>query len=137
MTRAWRALAVAVLVLGGAATQISSQTPRLARVMREKLSHSQVILAALVTSNWTELERHSLALQEATADPAWAVLTEPEYARQTVGFTRALDQLVDAAKRRDLEASPEAYVAMTMSCVQCHRYVAGRRLAGAEKGPVQ
>ncbi len=87
------------------------------------------------TSRWVELERHAVALRQATHDPAWLGLTEPEYARQTTTFVRALDGLVEAARRKDLEAAPQAYVAMTMSCVQCHRYVARRRMAGGAQEP--
>jgi hypothetical protein len=83
----------------------------------------------VVTSNWADLQRHSEALQRAAQDPAWAVLTTPEYVRQTAAFLRASEDLVDAAKRRDGEAAPLAYVSLTMSCVQCHHYVARMRIA--------
>jgi hypothetical protein len=53
----------------------------------------------------------------------------PEYVRHTTTFVRATEDLLDAAKRRDLEATPLAYVSLTLSCVQCHRYVARMRIA--------
>ena len=117
-----------VLLVSWSATA-NAQTAQLSRVMRDKLSHSQHLLDAIVTSNWAALEQHGTALQQATRDPAWSVLQYPEYASHTARFVRALDDVVDSAKRRDLEAAPLAYVAMTMSCVQCHRYVARMRLA--------
>ena len=123
----WRL--IIVVVLAGAAAVASAQTVGLNRLMRSKLEHSQQILAAVVTSNWAELQRHSEELQRITQDPAWAVLMTPEYSRQTAAFLRASEDLVDAAKRRDGDAAPLAYVSLTMSCVQCHRYVARKRLA--------
>ncbi|MEQ1896456.1 MAG: hypothetical protein ABL971_03600 [Vicinamibacterales bacterium] len=107
----------------------SGQTPALKALMREKLSHSQQLLDAVVTSRWVQLEAHAVALRKLTGRPAWMVLQSPEYARQTAIFTRALDDLVEAARRKDLEATPVAYTAMTMSCVQCHRQVARMRMA--------
>ena len=44
-------------------------------------------------------------------------------------FVRATEELLEAAKRQDLEATPLAYVSFTLSCVQCHRYVARMRIA--------
>ena len=107
-----------------------AQTTALNRVMRNKLSDAQGVLAAVVTSNWAELERRSKALAAATDDPAWLVLKTAEYTRQSEAFVRAVNDLVDAAARRDQEAAPLAYVALTMRCVQCHRYVARARIAG-------
>jgi hypothetical protein len=117
-------LTVSVVVTGSAA-----QTVGLNRVMRTKLEHAQQILGDVVTSNWSGLERHSQELRSATQDPAWAVLTTPEYVRHTAAFLRASEDLLEAAKQRDMEAAPLAYVSLTMSCVQCHRYVARRRIA--------
>jgi hypothetical protein len=112
-----------------AVSSSTAQTTALNRVMRQKLNDSQGLLAALVTSNWADLERRSEALARITNDPAWIVLNSPEYARQSQAFMRAAQDLVDAAKRRDLEAAPQAYASLTLSCVQCHRYVARARIA--------
>lgn len=109
----------------------SAQTIALKRVMQQKLGHSQVILAAVTMSNWGEMERQSEALIQVTKDPAWMVLNTPEYARHSQAFVRAAEDLLDAARRRDLDAAPLAYVSMTLSCVQCHRYVARARVASA------
>jgi hypothetical protein len=120
--------ALLTVALGGIVIN-ASQTTRLQMVMREKLAHSEKLLDAVVTSNWAQMETHSLELQRLTRDPAWKVLTAPEYASQSAAFVRALDELLDAARHRDLEAAPLAYVTMTMRCVQCHRYVARMRTA--------
>jgi hypothetical protein len=123
-----------------AVSNSSAQTTALNRVMRQKLENSQGLLAAVVTSNWADLERRSQALSRITNDPAWAVLNTPEYARQSQAFLHAAQDLVEAAKRRDLDAAPLAYASLTLSCVQCHRYVARARIAadharGAVRNP--
>jgi len=121
---------VAVVLTLGAIAPAQAQTTALNRVMRQKLADAQAVLAAVVTSNWAELERRSKALAAATDDAAWVVLKTPEYTRQSEAFVRAANDLVDAAARRDQEGAPLAYVALTMRCVQCHRYVARARIAG-------
>lgn len=117
---AWSLFGVAV---------IAGQGPGLHRVMREKLTRSQKILEAVVTSNWPGLDAETRALEALTNDPAWAVLKAPEYQRQSAAFRRAIQELRQAAANRDLEKTPAAYNAVTLRCVECHRYVARERVA--------
>ena len=120
------ALVLAAIVT---ATPASSQGPGLSRVMREKLEHSKAIPGAVVTSDWATLDRESRALARAAQDPAWMALTAPEYLRESDAFQRALQALIEASARRDLDAASKAEVSLTTSCVQCHQYVARRRIA--------
>ncbi len=98
--------------------------------MREKLVHSQAILGAILTSNWAVLDKESRELVLAVRDPAWgAALTGPEYLRQSDAFSRALQDLIQASAKRDLEAAGNAQVNLTITCVQCHLQMTRRRLA--------
>lgn len=98
--------------------------------MREKLTHSQAILGAVLTSNWAVLDRESRELASAVRDPAWgAALTGPEYLRQSDAFSRALQDLIEASAKRDLEAAGKAQVNLTITCVQCHLQMSRRRMA--------
>ena len=106
-----------------------AQTPGTKRVMREKLAHSQMILEAILTSNFALLDRESAALARATQSPAWTVLKGPEYLRQSEAFLKALKELQDAAKDHDLDSAVQRYTTLTMSCFGCHRYMKDRRLA--------
>jgi cytochrome c556 len=128
-----KTFAMTALLTACVVAQAGAQTPALERVMRQKLVDAQGVMAAVVTSNWTELERRSRALSKTTEDPAWLVLRTPEYAKQSEAFIRAIDDLVDAATRRDQDAAPVAYMAVTLRCVQCHRYVARARIAGTTR----
>jgi hypothetical protein len=118
---------LALLVTCGSAAP--RQTPATGRVMREKLTHSQRILEAIMISDYALLERESAALSRATEAPGWSVLKSPEYLRQSDAFVRATRDLVDAAKQRDLDAAAMHYVSLTLSCYQCHRYLKNARIA--------
>lgn len=122
---------IMIVVAGSGDSLASSQNAQLRGVMKEKLEHSQQILAAVVTSDWLNLERHGLGLQRVAENPAWAALTTPEYARYSAAFVQATEDLVEAARQRHLETATVAYVSLTMSCVQCHRHVGRIRLARA------
>jgi hypothetical protein len=120
------ALAIAALSLSVSA----DQGAQLNKVMRAKLGHSQAILAAVVTSNWAVLDKESRALALAVRDPAWGfALTEPEYLRQSDAFARALQDLIEASAKRDLDAAANAHIALTASCVRCHVHMTRRRVA--------
>jgi hypothetical protein len=41
-----------------------------------------------------------------------------------------MQQLVQAAEERDLDAAAVHYAAMTMTCYQCHRYIKNARIVG-------
>jgi hypothetical protein len=104
--------------------------PPLNTVMRAKLGRSQAILGAVLTSDWTTLDRESRALAAVVRDPAWSTpLTDPEYLRQSDAFSRALQDLIEASARRDLEAAGNAQITLTSTCVRCHITVTRRRIA--------
>lgn len=118
---------LALLAMSG--QSVPAQTPSTGRVMREKLTHSQTILEAIMTSNFASLQRASAQLEKATESPAWSVFKSPEYLRQSAAFVRATLDLGDAARARDLDAAAMHYMSLTLSCFQCHRYMKNSRMA--------
>ena len=122
---------IGAFVIGALSIGTSAdQGAQLSRVMQAKLGHSQVILGAVVTSNWAVLDRESRALALVVRDPAWsAALTEPEYLRQSDAFSRALQDLIEASAKRNLESAADAQIALTASCVRCHVHMTRRRIA--------
>lgn len=129
MTRKWQAAMVFLAFFGLALG--AAQGPEVNTVMREKLVRTQNILEAVVTSDWVALETNSRELERLTDDPRWTVLKYPEYARQSAAFRETIRTLHTAAAQRDLEQAPKAYVALTLQCVACHRYLARARIARA------
>ena len=128
MTRV--SIAACVIIGLSIGTSADQATPPLNRIMKAKLAHSQAILGAVVTSNWAVLDRESRALAMVVRDPAWgAALIEPEYLRQSDAFQRALQDLIEASAKRNLEAAGNANIALTASCVRCHLDMTRRRVA--------
>ncbi len=132
-TRGVRVVAGAFAVMAAVlavAHPAPAQTPALKVVMRDKLTHAQLPLGDLATSRWASLGEHATALKQLTTRPAWRVLQSEEYARSTVRFVAALEDVIRAASRRDLDEAAAAYNSLTLACVQCHREVARMRMAG-------
>lgn len=116
------------MVLVGA-NVADAQTARTGRLMREKLLHSQRILAALTTSDYTLLQKETLALTQVTKNPIWTELITAELRPYTGGFTKALADLAAAADRRDYDAAGASYSELTTACFSCHKHVMSSRIA--------
>jgi hypothetical protein len=130
-------LAITLTIVAVDGPMLWGQTARTQDIMRQKLQHAEQLLAALVTSDWSALAEHSRQLEQLTNDPGWQVFMTPEYARESTAFLNAVQQLTAAAEQRDQTEASDAYTAVVQSCVSCHRYVAGARIAaGADRsGP--
>ena len=121
--------ATVLVLLAMAGSAAPGQTLATGRLMRDKLTHSQKILEAIMTSDFEALEQHSVALVRATESPAWSVLKSREYQQQSTAFLRAVQDLAEAAKQRDLDAAGLDYVSMTLTCLHCHRSIRNARIA--------
>jgi hypothetical protein len=132
MNAKWSNIVAAALMAVTASAALgarSAQGPELRGVMQQKLSHAHKILDAVVTSDWAALDENVKAMEQLTKDPRWMALRYPEYAQQSSAFVRAVQDLKIAASRRDLARTPDAFAALTLKCVECHRYLARARMA--------
>ena len=68
-------------------------------------------------------------LQAVSQQSDWPVFADPEYTRHTDAFRRSADALARAAADRNLDGATLGYVKMTLNCVECHKYVRGRKTA--------
>jgi cytochrome c556 len=64
----------------------------------------------------------------------WQAFPTEEYLHHTANFRRAAEALIRAAKDRNVDGAALAYVQMTMTCVDCHKYVRQQRRAGLDRG---
>ena len=124
-----RLTAAALLLAAASGFPSSAQTPSVSKVMRAKLGHTQKILEAVVTSDWQQLDAESRALARLTRGPDWYVLRMPEYARHSEAFARAVEELIDVASVRELEAASLGFNSLIGRCVSCHRHLARARMA--------
>jgi cytochrome c556 len=91
--------------------------------MRRKLAHSEQVLAGLVTEDYQLIAQHAQHLSLLSQQTTWQVLQTPEYLDHSTEFRRAADRLTEAARKKNLDGAALAYVDVTMSCVNCHKYV--------------
>lgn len=124
------ALVGVVLLLAVAAGPASSDT-RMQAVMRTKLSNTQGLLKAIVTTDFKEIDREAAALSRISEMEivSWQNPPRRDYTEQAMLFMSSVDDLREAARRRDIEAVGGAYTALVTTCVHCHAYVRDARIA--------
>jgi hypothetical protein len=123
--------ALIFLVLGSVPLSlIRAQQPSPARsrreFMRQKLDFSKEVLEGLSLEQFASIERGGKALKKLSEAAEWEVPTIPnatDYIAQTTDFQRSCDDLLKQAKARNIDGATLAYLKLTMTCVQCHKFV--------------
>ena len=97
--------------------------------MRDKLELAQGILERLSVENYDLITSRAQRLSAMSQQADWKVFENPDYEQQSLAFRRNVDSLTKAAKNKNLDGATLAYVRVTMSCIECHKYVRGRLVA--------
>jgi len=93
--------------------------------MRKKLESSQSVLEGLAVEDFELIAKGAKQLRATSAAAEFMVVNDPIYAQEAADFGKIIDKLAKAAKEKRLDGATLAYVDMTMSCVECHKYVRG------------
>ena len=97
--------------------------------MRDKLELAQGILEGLSVENYDLITSRAQRLSAMSQQADWKVFENPDHEQQSFAFRRNVDSLTKAAKNKNLDGATLAYVRVTMSCIECHKYVRGRLVA--------
>lgn len=101
-------------------------------VMKDKLQHSQAVLEGIATEDFARIQEHADKLGKLSQAAGWHARQTPEYVLFTTEFRRQTDALTAAAQEKNVDAATLAYVQMTFSCVHCHKYMRGKKVAAVE-----
>jgi hypothetical protein len=99
--------------------------------MRKKLEAAQNLLEGLAVEDFDMITSGARQLKTTSAAAEFMVINDPMYSQEADEFRRIVDKLAKAAKEKRLDGAALAYVDMTMSCIECHKYV--RNVLVAEK----
>ena len=119
-----------VLVLVGSVLSREEQEPNLRFIMQRKLDHAHSLLEALITEDFETLEDSAGALRVLSEEAGWFVITTPEYTERSTTFRRAVAEIEQSAKEKNLDRAALGYVDMTLQCVRCHQFLRGTARAG-------
>jgi hypothetical protein len=90
--------------------------------MRDKLSHTQQLLEAIVTADFPAIDRHAERLSRISYAEigSWQANAQPDYVQQAVLFLSSVQGLREAAAKRNGDLALQEYTALVSSCVRCH-----------------
>jgi cytochrome c553 len=122
---------VALGMLVMVTVQPSAGDARLQTIMRTKLSNTQVLLKAIVTTDYGEIDRAAAALSRISEAEivSWQSPPRAEYTDQAMLFMTSVTEIRAAAKRHDIQAVGDEYSTLVSTCIRCHTYVRDARLA--------
>jgi len=107
---------------------------QLQRFMRKKMDASNEILEGLCTDNLPQIAKAARQLHEMSAAEEWQVQNDVIYKQFSQEFRQITADLVKAADEKNLDRSLLKWMDATMSCVDCHRFVRGARIADRQSG---
>jgi hypothetical protein len=123
--------ALIFLFVAAAATRPAAGDARMREIMRTKLTNTQVLLKAIVTTDYKEIDRAAVALTRISEAEivSWQNPPKREYTDQAMLFMTSVDDLREASRKRDIEGVGAAYSNLITTCVHCHTYVRDARVA--------
>lgn len=110
------------------ATTVTAQAPQnpptqLTPLMRMKLERAKAILEGLTLEDFDKIASNARALRLLSHESGWNVIQTEEYEAQSIDFRRSIDVMEKGAKDKDISRAALGYVAATVRCVECHRYI--------------
>lgn len=99
--------------------------------MRKKLDLSKQALEGIVNEDFALIKQSAEELEKMGKDKQWEVLTLDEYSHFSAEFRRVAKAMRTQAEKKNIDGSVVAYMQLTMSCVECHKFTRRIRLADA------
>lgn len=103
---------------------------QLREFMRKKLEACNQVLEGLVTEDGKMVATGASTLNEMSNAEKWRVSNDLVYRQFSEEFQRSTKKLRAAAEKENFDDVALKWIDTTMSCVECHKWVRGMRVAG-------
>jgi hypothetical protein len=91
--------------------------------MRKKLEATQKVMEGLVVEDYEMIAQGAKQLKAISAAADFVVVKEAMYTQHADEFRRVVDRLEKQAKEKRLDGAALANMDLTLSCIDCHRFV--------------
>jgi hypothetical protein len=91
--------------------------------MRQKVAYSQQVLVGITLEDYGLIAKNAEKLVELSNKTNWYSRQVPEYELFLNEFRRNAQELMKAGQQKNLDAASLAYGQMTLSCVNCHKFI--------------
>jgi hypothetical protein len=91
--------------------------------MRKKLEATQKLMEGLAIEDYELIGQGARQLEGISAAADFAVVKEALYTQHADEFRRTVAKIQKGAKEKRLDSAALGYMDMTMSCIECHKFV--------------
>jgi len=92
-------------------------------LMKIKLDRAKGILEGLTLEDYDKITSNARALKLLSMESGWNVYQTDQYLTHSQHFRQNADRIIEAAGEKDIHRAALGYVALTVSCVECHSYM--------------
>jgi len=96
-------------------------------LMRDKLTYAKDALDGLSVGDYTKIAKSAEMMRMISKASSWYVFDSDEYQRHSKNFQEQAADLERHAKEKNLDAAALDYMRISLTCVQCHKYVRAER----------
>jgi hypothetical protein len=96
-------------------------------LMRDKLTYAKDVLDGLSLENYGKVAASAELMRMISKAASWHVLDSDEYTQLSKNFQEQAADLERHAKEKNLDAASLDYMRISLTCIQCHKYVRGVR----------
>ena len=96
-------------------------------LMRDKLTYAKDALDGLSVEDFDKVAKSAEMMRMISRASSWYVFDSDQYQRLSKNFQEQASDLGRHAKDRNLDAAALDYVRISLTCVQCHKYVRDER----------
>ena len=93
------------------------------KFMRAKLGAAQLVLEGLALEDYDKISEGTDTLSKLSSSEKWRVSEDPLYSQHTTEFLKIARKMKGEATKKNLDGVALNYVQLTLSCVECHRFV--------------
>lgn len=101
----------------------SEEKPALATFMRQKMEASHDIMEGLLLEDGKLINKAAKKLKSMSDTERWRVSNDIMYRNHSEDFRNAVDKLIVASKGNSIDRAALSWFDVTLSCIDCHRYV--------------
>jgi hypothetical protein len=101
----------------------AKKKPALAEFMRQKMDASQDIMEGLLMEDGKLINAAAKKLKDMSETEHWRVSNDILYRNHSEDFRRSVDKLIEASKGNSIDRAALSWFDVTLSCIDCHRYV--------------
>ena len=116
------------LVIAGVSQAQVPATPEHGAIMERKLESTKKVLEGIAREDFAEIAKQAQVLTLLSHEAGWNVLQTPDYIRLSEDFRSTAGQMKKSAEDGNLDAVGLAYIKLSISCIDCHRYAKQERV---------